>query len=698
MTHLRVAVDVGGTFTDACVFDERSGSVAVTKAPSTPDPIDGVLAALRLAGVDLREVAFFAHGTTVATNALLTRRLPRTALVSTRGFRDVIEIRRGTREHLWDHYRDPSPPYIPRRDRLVVDERIDYSGRVLRPLDEQGARELARTLGRRAVQSVAVCFVNAYANPAHELRMCELLREELPDAHIAASSEVLPEIFEHERFSTTVVSAVLAPVVGGYVRRMEARLQDGGYAGELLMLHSGGGVITAQAAARYAGRLAGSGIAAGAIAARELAARGGFRDAIGFDMGGTSTDVSLLTGGELLLTKEWAIEYGHPIAFPSIDVKTIGAGGGSLAWVDEGGSLRSGPASAGSLPGPACYGLGGELPTTTDANLLLGRLAPTLLGGRLTLDPSAAREAVRRTVAEPLGLSVEDAAAAVLDVADAHMADAIRLVSIAKGHDPRDFALVAFGGAGPLHAVHLARELAIPTVLVPPHPGVTSALGCLLVDVRHDLSAMVIAAAGELSREELEDAFTKLERAADERLCADGFAPAQRSLQRTVELRYAGQWRSLAVPVPAPLPALEQIVAAFHEAHEREHAYMRPDTPVEIFRVGLSALGRTPKVELRPALAGRASTPDHPGSTPVTAGAAPPLAGGERSPAARREVRFAGERGWVSAAVVDRATLALGDALDGPAVIEQLDSTTLLPPGSRAVSDERGNLRIEVAL
>jgi N-methylhydantoinase A len=675
MTHLRVAVDVGGTFTDACIFDERTGSVTVTKVPSTRDPIDGVLAALRHAGVDLREVAFFAHGTTVATNALLTRRLPRAALVTTRGFRDVIEIRRGTREHLWDHYADPAPPYIPRRDRLVIGERIDYSGRVLEPLDETRAREIAVVLRRREVQAVAVCFVNAYANPLHEQRMSEILRAELPHAIVLTSSEVLPEIFEHERFSTTVVSAVLAPVVGGYVRRMETRLQQDGYGGDLLMLHSGGGVITAQAAERYAGRLAGSGIAAGAIAARELAARAGSANAIGFDMGGTSTDVSLVAAGELLVTREWSIEYGYPIAFPSIDVKTVGAGGGSLAWIDEGGSLRSGPASAGSLPGPACYGLGGELPTTTDANLLLGRLGATLLGGRLALDPAAAREAVRSAVAEPLGLSVEHAAAAILDVADANMADAIRLVSIAKGHDPRDFALVAFGGAGPLHAVHLARELSIPTVLVPPHPGVTSALGCLLVDVRHDLSAMVIAATGELSRGELEDAFRALEEEAQARLDADGFAPSQRALQRTVELRYAGQWRSLAIPVPTPLPALEQISAAFHAAHEREHSYMRSDTPVEIFRVGVRALGKTPKIELR--------------APPARAAAAPPT---------RRELRFAGERDWVGATVHERAALAPGQAVDGPAVIDQLDSTTLLPPDSRAMPDEHGNLRIEVAL
>lgn len=680
MMCLRVAVDVGGTFTDACIFDERERTMTVTKAPSTADPIDGVLAALRSAGVDLREVAFFAHGTTVATNALLTRSLPRAALVTTSGFRDVIEIRRGTREDLWDHYRDPAPPYIRRRDRLAVSERIDYSGRVLEPLDESRAREVARILRAREVEAVAVCFINAYANPLHEQRMREILNEQLPDAVIATSSEVLPEIFEHERFSTTVVSAVLGPVVGGYVKRMQAALRAGGYAGEMLMLHSGGGVITAAGAERYAGRLAGSGIAAGAIAARHIAAAAGFANAIGFDMGGTSTDVSVVLDGELLVTKDWSIEYGYPIAFPSIDVKTIGAGGGSLAWIDDGGSLRSGPASAGSSPGPACYGAGGERATTTDADLVLGRLGDALLGGQMALDRCAAERAVRHTAAEPLGLAVPDAAAAILAVADANMADAVRLVSIQRGHDPRDFALVAFGGAGPLHAVDLARELSIPTVLVPPSPGVTSALGCLLVDVRHDLSSMVIATAAGLDVAVLEAAFDALAAEASQRLATDGFPPAQRDLQRTVEMRYLGQWRSLAVPVGSPLPALAQLAAAFHEAHQREHAYMRPDTPVEIFGVGIRALGRTAKAQL-PTLAARSS--DRPGA-PV--------------PVGEREIHFTGEGALrrVRAAVYERAQLARADAILGPALVEQLDSTTLLPPGSRATVDEHANLRIEV--
>jgi N-methylhydantoinase A len=510
--------------------------------------------------------------------------------------------------------------------------------------------------------------------------MREILSEQLPGAAIATSSDVLPEIFEHERFSTTVVSAVLGPVVGGYVKRMQASLRAGGHTGEMLMLHSGGGVIAAASAERYAGRLAGSGIAAGAIAARHLATAAGFANAIGFDMGGTSTDVSAIIDGELIVTKDWSIEYGYPIAFPSIDVKTIGAGGGSLAWIDDGGSLRSGPASAGSVPGPACYGAGGELATTTDANLALGRLGDTLLGGQMTLDRAAAESALRRTVAEPLGLAVPAAAAAILAVADANMADAIRLVSIQRGHDPRDFALVAFGGAGPLHAVELARELSIPTVLVPSSPGVTSALGCLLVDVRHDLSAMVIATAADLDAATLEAAFHALEAEAAERLAGDGFPPAERELRRTVEMRYLGQWRSLAVPVASPLPALAEIAAAFHEAHQREHAYMRPETPVEIFRVGVRALGRTAKAQL-PMLAARSA--EEP----------PPPA-----PTGEREIHFPRDRGLelARAAVYDCEQLRRGDAISGPALIQQLDSTTLLPPGSRATVDEHANLRIAV--
>src|SRR5436309_6186178 len=617
MANLRVAVDVGGTFTDICILDEADGSIEVRKVPSTSDPIDAVVDGVAEAGIDLRDVVVFSHGTTVATNALITRNLPPAAMVTTRHFRDVIEIRRGTKSDLWDAYADVAPPYIRRRDRFEVLERVDFAGEVVTPLDEDEARRVAAVLRRRDVKTVAVCFINAHANPAHELRMREILEEELPDVTVSTSAEVLPEIFEHERFSTTVANAVLSPLISGYVNRLQERLGSQGYDGDVLLLHSGGGVMTPKLAERYAVRLAASGIAAGAIASRHLATLCGFPNAIGFDMGGTSTHVSLVYNGEERVTNEWYVEYGYPIRFPSIEVLTIGAGGGSFAWIDEAGSLRNGPQSAGATPGPACSGRGNDRPTNTDANLVLGRLGEELIGGAMTLDRAAAEQAIRAYIGEPLGLEPAEAADAIIKVANANMADALRLISIRRGYDPREFCLVAFGGAGPLHGAALAKELSIPTVLVPPSPGITSALGCLLVDVRHDLSAMFLARLDSVDREELESEFSRLERDARERLEAEDVPEGQMSSQRLVDMRYVGQWRSLTIPVTAPVD-LDAAAARFHSEHEREYNYRRDGAPVEIYRLSVWAVGVTPKPELK----------RH------ESGAAAP------SPLARRQVRF----------------------------------------------------------
>jgi N-methylhydantoinase A len=675
MASLRVAVDVGGTFTDIFVFDQSTASARVAKVPSTPsDPMEGVMAGIEAAGVDLRDVALFSHGTTVATNALITRRFPRVAMVTTRGFRDVIEIRRGTKDDLWDAYKDVAPPYVARRDRLEVGERIDYAGRVVEGLDEDEARRVAGVLRRRGVEAVAVCFVNAYANPENERRMQAILEEELPGVVVTTSSEVLPEIFEHERFSTTVANAVLSPLVGGYVRRLGERLEQNGYAGDLLLLHSGGGVMTPRTVERFAVRLAASGIAAGAIASRHVAQLCGFENSIGLDMGGTSTDISLVYAGESRVTKEWYVEYGYPICFPSIEVLTIGAGGGSLAWIDSAGSLRNGPQSAGADPGPACYGRGGTLPTNTDANVVLGRLGTTLVGD-MHLDPAAAERAIRAGVAEPLDLGLEQAASAVLQVADANMADAVRLISIRRGYDPRDFALVVFGGAGPLHGAALARELAIPTVLVPPNPGITSALGCLLVDIRHDLAEMYLTRTDTADPGALEAEFKKLEAEARERLAHEGVAEAQMSLQRKIAMRYLGQWRSLAVPGDRPLSSLQAAETRFHAEHEREYSYRRDGAPLEIYQLQVTAVGVTPKPEFA------RHSPD---------GAPAP------SPRATRPVYFEELGDRVDAQVYARDDLPAGTRITGPALIDQLDSTTLVPPDVVAEVDEWLNIRMHV--
>ncbi len=671
MGSVRVAIDIGGTFTDVCALDEASGRIQVAKTPTTPDPIDGFMNGLGAAGVSLPDIALLSHGTTVATNALITRRLPRVAMVCTRGFRDVIEIRRANKEDLWDAYKDVARPYIPRRDRLPVTERVDAAGVVVTPLDQAEALELARILRRREVAAVAVCFMNAFINGENERAMRDILVRELPGVPISISSEVLPEIFEHERFSTTVVNAVLSPVAGAYVHRLSERLRSGGYRSDLLLLHSGGGVMTPASVQDFAARLAGSGIAAGAIASRFIAGLCGFPNSIGLDMGGTSCDVSLAYEGQSRVTKDWGIEFGYPIRFPSIEVLTIGAGGGSLARIEDG-ALKNGPQSAGAHPGPACYGGGNTVPTNTDANIVLGRLGTGLAGGSITLDPQLAEQAVQAGVAEPLGVGVPEAAEAIIRVANANMADAVRLISISRGYDPRDFALVAFGGAGALHGAALARELAIPVVIVPPNPGITSALGCLLVDLQHDFAESYLMPTSSADPAELQRRFEAMEAIAAERLSHEGVAVADMVMQRSVDMMYQGQWRSLTVSVPNRITAMQALVQSFHEEHQREYNFRRDDTPVSLFRLNLKATGVVPKAAL---------------ATSETGGQMP-------APASRRPVYFNAVAH--DTPVYWRTELPTGASLEGPAIIDQLDATTVLPPGASMTVDRWGNIVMRV--
>ncbi len=674
MPNLRVAVDIGGTFTDICVLDETSGALKIAKVPSTEDPIDAALSGVGKLGVDLSDVSLFAHGTTVATNALITRRLPPTAMVTTEGFRDVIEIGNSTKEDLWDAYDDNPPPYIRRRDRLTFVERTSSYGEVEVGIDKEAAVQLAMKIKRRGYKSVAVCFMNSFANPANEREMKRILEEALPEVAVSNSADVLCEMFEHDRFSTAVVNAVLQPVVGEYAVRMQDRLSNGGYSSDLLLLHSGGGVMTPKTIDRHGARLAGSGIAAGAVASKYIANLCGFENSIGFDMGGTSTDVSLVFEGRPSLTREWVIEYGHPICFPSIDVKTIGAGGGSIAWIDEAGSLRNGPQSAGARPGPACYGQGGEHPTNTDANIVLGRLGAGLAGGDLGLDVTLAEGAIATHITASLGLDTVAAAKAIIDVANANMADAIRLVSIMRGYDPRDFALVAFGGAGSLHGVALARDLSIPTVIVPPNPGVTSALGCLLVDIQHDLTAVHIVDTTEAEPATIEAAFSELETEAHQRLEHEGVAPSDRIMQRTIDMRYGGQWRALSIPVPAPFTSVATAIDDFEQAHLREYNYKRDGAPLEIFRLNVTAIGVSPKAELQ-----------H--FEPMTA---------EVAPVTSRQVVFDDVEQALTTPIYNRESLHSGFSIEGPCIIEQLDATTVVPPQATVTVDPWLNLIISV--
>ncbi|MDQ6595634.1 hydantoinase/oxoprolinase family protein [Bacillus salipaludis] len=672
MSKYQLAVDVGGTFTDVFIFNEETREISVTKVSSTPhNPAEGILTGITQSNVSTEDIHFFSHGTTVGLNALITRNLPKTALITTQGFRDVPEIRRGTKLELWDNYIDVAPPYIKRRDRFEVEERVDFEGKVITPLDEEKAKDLARILKRREVESVAICFINAYNNGANELKMKEILEKELPGVYVCTSNETLPEIFEHERMSTTIVNAVLGPLLNDYIQNLTTEMRDKGYKGDVLLLHSGGGVMTSETVSKYAARLASSGIAAGAIAGSYIAKLCGYNNAIGLDMGGTSTDISLMYNGDLRVTKDWYIEYGYPIGFPSIEILTIGAGGGSLAWVDDGGALRNGPQSAGAAPGPACYMKGGHKPTNTDANVLLGRLNTKLLSGKMTLNKEASREVIQEQIGEYFGLTTEEAANSIIKVANANMCDALRLISVRRGYDPRDFALVVFGGAGALHGAHLAKEMEIPTVIVPPFPGITSAMGCLLVDVRHDLSKTYLAVAADVTGNELESEFAKLEEEAVKLLEADGIEPENMNLIRHLEMRYMGQWRSLEVPVGRPIRSLEEALERFHQEHQREFSFSDREQVVEIHGIRVAAVGISPK----PAL------PKF-----------EPIGTLDDALAEYRDVYFEEGGGYVKTPIYNRDKIPALAEFSGPAIVEQMDSTTVIPPEFIVKVDEYKNI------
>ncbi|WP_102273900.1 hydantoinase/oxoprolinase family protein [Cytobacillus massiliigabonensis] len=671
MKQIRLAIDVGGTFTDVFIFDENTGQISVMKTSSTPsNPERGILDGIEKAQLKGENIKMFSHGTTVGTNALIERKLPKTALVTTKGFRDVPEIRRGTKLDLWDAYEDTAKPYIKRRDRFEVNERIDYNGNVMIDIEEKEVRELARKLKRRGTESIAVCFINAYVNGENELKVKEILQDELPDVYICISSEVLPEIFEHERMSTTIINAVLGPIISKYIYTLEGEMEKKGYKDDILVLHSGGGVMTSSTVPRFAARVASSGIAAGAIASKHIAKLCGFNHAIGLDMGGTSTDISLMYDGDIRITKDWYIEYGYPIGFPSIEILTIGAGGGSLAWKDDGGSLRNGPQSAGATPGPACYQGGGEDPTNSDANLVLGRLGVNLLDGKMQLDKGKAVEAVEK-IAKEFNYSTVEAANAIIEVANANMCDALRLISVRRGYDPREFALVAFGGAGPLHGAYLAKDMGIPTVIVPPHPGVAAAMGCLLVDVRHDISKTYVKDFKDVNLEELEFELLKMEREAKDLLEEEGVAKENSTLMSFIDMRYSGQWRSLAIPINLKAQSLEDALEAFHLEHEREFAFSDRKQSVEIYGLRLTALGTVPKPEF----------PKH-------------IPSGSLEDALKeiREVYF--DDKFMATKVFDRERIPVFSEIQGPAIVDQLDSTTVIPPEFTAFVDEYRNLII----
>ena len=689
----RLAIDIGGTFTDATLIDEETGVVSIAKVSSTPaDPSLGFMAAaeriLAESGVAPADVRFVVHATTVATNAIIEGTIARGGFVTTEGFRDLLEIARQTRPTLYDTRFEKTPPLVPRDRAFGVRERLGPAGEVLTPLDDASVRDVAARLRDAGVESVAVCLLHAYVDPAHERRVGEILADELPGVPISLSSEVAPEFREYLRASTTVINAAIRPVVGRYLESIERRLADAGIAAELLVMQSSGGVFGAAAAARKPVFMVESGPAAGVIASANLGSVIGHEDVISFDMGGTTAKVGLIQRGAPSVTKDYSVGAhasagvgglslsGYPVRTPVIDLVEIGAGGGSIAWVDSGGMLRVGPRSAGADPGPVCYRRGGTEPTVTDANVVLGRLNPTyFLGGEIALDVDGARAAIAERCAGPLGLDVVEAANGIVEIANAAMVNALQLISVQRGYDPRDFVLVAFGGAGPVHANALQRDCELPTLVVPRAPGIFSATGLLGTDLKRDSSLTLLRRLEELDVDEIERAFAALEEAGAAELAREGLPPERIAFDRQVDMRYVGQSFELTIPLAAASFDAAQSGALrerFHAEHDRVYGFSAPAEPAELVSLRLTTVGRIEKPPLR-ALerATRAAAPKE-----------------------HRQVFFSEADGFVECPIHDRYALGAGAWISGPAVLEELDSTVVVHPGYGARVDDLGNLVI----
>ena len=692
----RLGVDVGGTFTDAIFVNESTGETRTGKVPSTPrDPSIGFLELvhrmLEEGAVAPDRVRYLVHGTTVATNAIIEGELARTGFVTTEGFRDLLEIQTGIRPVLYDLQFEKLTPLVPRHLAFGVPERLDYRGEVLVPLDEEAVRRVGEQLRREGVESVAVCFLHSYINPVHEKRTGEILREVLPSALVSLSSEVAPEFREYFRASTTVINAGIRPVVGVYLEKIQTRLRESGVVAELLVMQSGGGVLTFDGARERPVFMVESGPAAGVIAASHLGNALGYQNVMSFDMGGTTAKTGLIENGTPRITKDYEVggtagttEHGsrgsgYPIRTPVIDLVEIGAGGGSIAWIDSGGALRVGPQSAGADPGPACYGKDGAEPTITDANLVLGRLAPDyFLGGEMELDVEGARRAVKERCADPLGLDLVEVALGIVEIANTAMVNALRRISVQRGHDPRDFVLVAFGGAGPVHANRLAAELEIPTALVPMSPGTTSAMGLLVTDIKHDYSVALIQRADRLDSKAANESFEHLKAQGDAALGREGVPQEEMTFVYQADIRYVGQSYELTIPLPdgeLGATALPGILSRFHQEHERAYGFQASDEPVEFVALRLGAIGRIARPQMREI----------------------PQDGRDVASALKttRAVYFAEVGGFVDCSIYDRYRLEPGYEVQGPAIVEEVDSTTVIHPGYRAVVDKFGNLYLQ---
>ncbi len=672
-----VGVDVGGTFTDVFIHDQTTGTVSIAKVPSTRnDQSEGFVEGISQRIPDFSEIVTVIHGTTVGTNALLEKKGARTGIITTRGFADVLEMRRRDRPTTWG-LRGRFDPVVSRVDRLEVDERVLADGTVLQPVDTSQVAKQARVLLSSGCESVCVFFINGYANSQNEIQAVEAVRSIWPTSYVTAATELLPEIREFERLSTAALNAYLQPVVSSYLDRLQTALKKRQSKSDILIVQSNGGVMSVDSARQFPIRTALSGPAAGVIAAQAIANAAGYPNIISCDMGGTSFDVSLVADGKSSLAAQSSIEYGMVVRSPMIEITTIGAGGGSIASIDEGGLLNVGPESAGSDPGPVCYGLGNTRPTVTDANLVLGRINPDRpIGGKLDrLDIDAARIAIETDIGKPLGLSTEDAAEAVLQVANAKMAGAIRLVSIERGHDPTRFAAMPFGGGGALHTGALIREVGLDAAVVPRFPGVTSALGCVVADMRHDRVQTVNRLLSDLDVAAMDCDMRDGASALEALLAEAGVTFVSTERQFELDMLYLGQTHTVAVPIEvsdAPI-SVESIQSAFEQAYRAAYGRLLSDIPVRVMNYRIAVIGRRPHFDMT-------------AFRPMNGKPASECRIGERQ-------TYSGGRSWPTP-VYERLALDVDETIAGPALLEQDDTTIFVDPGLVARVDTFGNLII----
>lgn len=670
MTGLVAGVDVGGTFTDLVILDPATGAVKLAKVPTTlPNQAPGVLNAFDAAGADLSDLALIVHGTTTTTNAVLERALCKTGLITTQGFRDVLELGRRTRPRPYG-MTGTFTPVIPRDLRLEIPERMDAQGRIVTPLDEPALRAAIAQLLDKGCESLCIHFLHAYANPAHEIRAAEIARDLWPNAHITCGHHLLSESREFERGVTAAVNAAVQPLLERYVARLATELRGRGYPRDLLVMNGNGGMVEASKVSREAVKTVMSGPASGVMAALATGRRAGFPNLLTYDMGGTSTDVAMIRGGRAPVSNEIEVEYAMPIHVPMVDVRTVGAGGGSIARVDAGGMLRVGPESAGSTPGPVCYGRGGTRVTISDANLILGRL-PADRFGQATGD---ARRAIHDQIAKPLGLTVEAAAEAVIRIANTHMAGAIRMVSLSLGADPRDFALFAFGGAGPLHATALARELAIPRVLIPARPGITNALGCVVADLRHDFVRTLNRPLDSADMDHVHTILQAQEEEGRRLIAAERIALTGVTAEYSADMQFIGQTHLLRIPLPSATPTRAELQERFEAAYHARFRVTLPSIRANLVNLNVSVIGHRPETDLSRLIDPADRRPS-------------------AEPKSRRTVWFGTPH---DTPVYWRDHLPLSATIPGPAIIEQMDTTTLIDPGCTVTLDADANLIVSV--